>query len=448
MPGPRLHQGLAARAEQQLQLQPRMLQSIEVLQVPAQDLEAWLQRAAEDNEALQVERSLPDAGELGARRSGEASERHDAWLRSQPERERGLQERLEAQLALMELGVERRTWVELLIAALDADGLLAATDDELLALGESAGLEPDPAELGCAIAALQQLEPRGVGGRDLVEALLLQLEAGDPDYPLLCRLIEEHLEDLARRRLSGPARSLGLELAELERLVERLGHLDPRPGRAGSAELAPVLRPDVVIEPGEAGALEVRLARGSLPTVSIDPELRQLAGARELPEDARSWARERVEQARWVVEAVEQRGVTLLRVATAVARHQRAFLEEGPGHLVPLAMGDLARELDLHVSTVSRAVAGKHVQCAQGIVPLRRLFQQATGDGAEGAPARDDLLGVVRAIFAEEDPRDPLSDDAVAEELARRGHEVARRTVAKYRRQLEIPSSYQRRRHA
>lgn len=448
MPGPRLHQGLAARAEQQLLLQPRMLQSIELLQVPAQDLDAWLQRAAEDNEALLVERDLSDPGEPGPGPSGEATARHDAWLQAQPGREAGLEEALDAQLALLELSVERRGWLDLLVACLDPDGLLTAADEELLVLAEAAGLQGGAAELGRAIAALQQLEPRGVGGRDLVECLLLQLDPEDPDYPLLCRLVEGHLDDLARRRLSGPARALGVEPAELERLLERLRSLDPRPGRREAADRAPVLRPDVIVEPGEGGALEVRLARGSLPAVSIDPEMRELARTRELPDDARGWARERVERARWIVEAVEQRGATLLRVACAVAAHQRAFLERGPGHLVPLAMGDLAAELGLHVSTVSRAVSGKHVQCAQGILPLRRFFQQATGEGGDEAPARDDLLEVVRAIFAGEDPREPLSDDAVADELGRRGHAVARRTVAKYRRQLDIPSSYQRRRHA
>jgi RNA polymerase sigma-54 factor len=445
MAGSRLHQGLAARAEQQLLLQPRMLQSIEVLQVPAQDLEAWLQRAAEENQALVVER--PDAGEPGPRPSAEATRRHDEWLHSQPGREGGLAEALDAQLTLLDLPDPRRSWLDLLVAALDADGLLTTTDEELLALGEAAGLEPDPTELGCAIAALQQLEPRGVGGRDLVECLLLQLDPGDPDYAALCGLVEGHLEDIAHGRLPAIGRALGVDPAELDRLVERLRHLDPRPGRGEAADLAPVLRPDVVIEPGEDGALEVRLARGSQPTVSIDPELHALARSRDLPADARGWARECVERARWVVEAVEQRGATLLRVACAVAAHQRAFLERGPGHLVPLAMGDVAAELGLHVSTVSRAVSGKHVQCAQGVLPLRRLFQQAMA-GEGGGAARDDLVDLVRAIFAAEDPREPLSDEAVTEELARRGHEVARRTVAKYRRQLDIPSSYRRRRHA
>jgi len=130
MPGPRLHQGLAARAEQQLLLQPRMLQSIEVLQVPAQDLDAWLQRAAEENEALLVERDLSDPGEPGPRPSGEAAGRHDAWLQAQPGREGGLEEALDAQLALLELSAERRGWLDLLVACLDPDGLLTAADEE------------------------------------------------------------------------------------------------------------------------------------------------------------------------------------------------------------------------------------------------------------------------------------------------------------------------------
>jgi len=452
----RMHQGLAARAEQQLLLQPKLLQSIEVLQVPAQDLEAWLQRAAEENEALRVE--APAAAVEGEGRewtsaersasprgSSDATERHDEMLRNHPDRSSGLEEELAEQLALLELDEERRAWLDFLVGCLDDNGYLSPSDDELLQLATQSGLRPDAAELGCAIAALQGLEPRGVGGRDMIESLLLQLDEDAEDYGALCRLLEEFLDDVAKNRLPAVARGLGIELDELGELLGRLRHLDPRPGLRASNEESFALRPDIVVEPAEGGGFDVRLARGSLPTVSIDPEVAELSRGRELPKDVRVWARDKVERARWIVDAVEQRGATLLRLASVVCERQRAFLEHGPGHLRPLSMTELAAELELHVSTISRTVSGKHVQCPWGILPLKHFFQKATGDGE--APARDDLQAIVQAIFDAEDPSDPLSDDAVAEELARRGHEVARRTVAKYRRQLGIPSSYKRRRY-
>ncbi len=443
MASSRLQQGLHARAEQQLLLQPRLLQSIEVLQIPAQDLEGWLREAAESNEALMVE--MPELPSPGPRPSREATDRHDEMLRNQPERERGLAEDLEEQLSLLDFDSSKASWVRFLISCLDENGYLSPSDEELYRLAHEVGLEGNPASLGPAIAALQGLEPRGIGGRNMVEALLLQLDGESEDYSLLCRLLEDFLQDLASNRLPVVARALGVDLDELGLLIEQLRGLDPRPGAELNVSQAPVLRPDIVIEPESDGSWSVRLERSSLPNVTIDREVADLAKEKDSSREVRDWARDRVERARWVVDAVAQRGETLLRVATEVFERQRAFLEDGPGHLVAFTMGQVAEVLEVHVSTVSRAVNGKYVQCPWGILPLRHFFQVATGSA--DAPARDDLCEIVRAIFEGEDAREPLSDEAVAEELDRRGYSVARRTVAKYRRQLGIASSYRRRKY-
>lgn len=441
---PSPQQGLFARPEQRQLLQPRLLQSIEVLQLPVHELEAWLAAAAEENQALVLE--APGPGSSGPLPSREATERHDEMLRNQPDRRRGLTDELLEQVDLWGLEIEVDRWVRFLIGCLDENGYLSPTDEELEGLAGEAGLAPDRTALGLGIAALQRLEPRGIGGRDMQEALLLQLDDEDADYSLLCRLIEEFLEPLAKNRLPQVARGLGLELEELGTLLERLRGLDPCPGAGLLAEGAPELRPDVVVEEEAPGRYTVSLEFSQLPAVQLDDELLQLARDAGSPREARAWARERVERARWVVEALEQRGATLLRVAGRVFHHQRAYLERGPGHLQPLTMVAVAEELGLHLSTVSRAVSGKVVQCPWGILPLRHFFQAATGDAE--APAREDLREIVRAVFDGEDTRAPLSDDQAVEELARRGHQVARRTVAKYRGELGIPSSYRRRKYA
>jgi len=447
MAAPNLHQGLHARTEQQLLLQPRMLQSIEVLQLATHDLEAWLQDAAAENEALQLE--MPNGEErsesAAPRGSMEATERHDQMLRNQPERERGLTEHLEEQLALFDGEGDEVEWLRFLIARLDQNGYLSTSDDELLLAAEEAGLSADPTALGRAIAQLQRFEPVGIGGRDMVEALLLQLDQDEEEYGLFCRLLEEFLEDIAANRLPAVARGLGIEMPELAELLLRLRDLDPRPGAEHEVIETPVLRPDVVVERGEDGAWTVRVERSQLPTVSLDPELVTLAKSKDSSQEVRGWARDRVERARWIVDAVGQRSETLLRVATSVFDRQRAFLEEGPGHLQPLTMSSLAEELELHLSTISRTVGGKYVQCPWGILSLRHFFQTATTSAS--APTRDDLREVVREVFAQEDPEAPLSDEEVAEELERRGHPVARRTVAKFRKELSIPSSYRRRKY-
>lgn len=443
MATPRFQQGLHARAEQQLLLQPRLLQSIEVLQIPAQDLEGWLQAASESNEALRVE--MPDWRQGYSRGSREATDRHDEMLQSQPNREQGLVESLEQQLSLLDFEPIQMRWVHLLISCLDEKGYLSPTDEELFVLAADVGLEDDPAALGKAIAALQRLEPRGIGGRNMVEALLLQLDETGENYGLLCRLLEEFLHELASNRLPTVARGLGIELDELAELLEQLRGLDPAPGAELCANQAPILRPDLVVERDGYGPWKVSLERSCLPTVSIDPELAEIAKERGNSREVKGWAKDRVERARWIVDAVQQRGETLLRVAIEVFARQQNFLEYGPGHLAVFTMGDVAEALELHVSTISRAVSGKYVQTPWGILALRHFFQ--IGTGSADAPARDDLCEIVRSIFAEEDASDPLSDEAVAEELESRGHQVARRTVAKYRRQLGIASSYKRRKY-
>jgi RNA polymerase sigma-54 factor len=203
--------------------------------------------------------------------------------------------------------------------------------------------------------------------------------------------------------------------------------------------------PDVVIEDTELG-FDVRIERSGLPSVTVEPSIVEIAHDRSLPPDVRRYLRGKLEEARWLAEAVENRKATLLRVAAAACKAQRAFLANGPGHMVPLSMTSVAAELDLALSTVSRAVAGKHVQTRFGILPLKSLFQ-AQGGGVETA-AIDDVREILRSIFAAEDSANPLSDDHVVAELQTRGLHLARRTVAKHRAELGIKSSYQRKKHA
>ena len=427
------------QTQQQLSLAPRMLQSIEVLQLAAADLESWLAEQADANEALCLD-APPVAERRGTRADSDA---YDEMMRNQPDRPRSLSTAVEEQLAGLDLSASRLEWLRYLVSCLDSRGYLEISDEDLLAGAEECGLAGGASALGFAIADLQTLEPRGLGARNAIEALLLQLEPSDPDYFLLCRLLEDFVEELAKNRMPQVARSMGLELDELDRLLSILGELDSRPAADLASESAPLLRPDVLVLPSQQGGFTVELCRGALPAVSIDAGLSSIAKDKAIDSEARRYARQKVDGARAIVDAVRQRGETLLRVAQAVFVHQSDYLRRGPGHLRPLSMTDLAAELELHVSTVSRCVAGKYAQTTWGIEPLRSLFQVAVG--GEGT-ARDDLREVVRCIFEEEDKRKPLSDDEAVALLADKGHELARRTVAKYRRELGIESSYRRRR--
>jgi RNA polymerase sigma-54 factor len=419
-----------------------MLQAIELLQLSCGELTEWLEEAARENDALEVTR--PEQLPRITRGSAEATERHHQALQNHPAREACLEESLQEQLAMRDLTEEHAAWVRFLIGCLDPSGLLSMSDEECLRLAGEEGLSESAELLGPAIATLQSLEPRGVGGRDAVEAMLLQLDPSEPLYPLLCRLLEDFLDELAKNQRPQIARSLSISLEELEELVGGLRELDPCPGRSQFAEEAEAILPELIVEPSVDGSYEVELESDHLPRVSIDGEYRSMLS--EAEGELAGYLRERVRDARSIVDAVEQRQETLLRVSQSVFRRQREFLEEGPKSLKPLRMTEVAEELGLHPSTISRSVAGKHVQSPWGVHPLRWFFQ--AGGPADDGCALDTVREAVREVFASEDPAAPLSDEEAVTCLRDRGVDAARRTVAKYRKELEIPSSYLRRRFA
>jgi len=440
MAGPTQH--LSARLEQRMALQPRMLQAIELLQLPAGELLEWLEEAARNNDALEVElpRELPRIARGGA----EATERHDQALQNHPARVASLEESLHEQLAMLDVDADLTEWVRFLIGCLDPAGLLTISDDECLRFAEEEDLAVSGDLLGPAIAILQSFEPCGVGGRDAVEAMLLQLDPTEPLYPLLCRLLEDFLDELAKNQRPQVARALGVSLEELEELIGGLRELDPCPGRSDFADAAEVIRPELLVEPCVDGTWDVELESDHLPRVSVNTEYRAMLA--DADSELAGYLRERVRDARSIVDAVHQRQETLLRVSQSVFRRQQAFLEEGPKSLKPLRMNEVAEELGLHPSTISRSVAGKHVQSPWGVHPLRWFFQ--AGGPADEACALDTVREAVREVFAGENPMEPLSDEEAVVLLRERGVEAARRTVAKYRKELDIPSSYRRRRFA
>lgn len=427
---------------------PRMLQSIEILQLPGAELEIFLMKQAEENGALRLEGG---GGLLRGAYSPEASERKSAWLESQEAPEGGLLEALEEQLSWLDVPTEDAPWVRLVVECLDDRGYLSLSDEALQEHAEERGLEGGLARLGRAIALVQQqLEPRGIGGRDLVEVLLLQLDPREEDYELLCRLLEEFLDDLARNKLPAVARSLGVSMERLDELLGRLRQLQPAPAAGMGGVTLPPITPEVIVERTEEG-FRVRIDNSGLPTVSIDPDFRSLAkkkdahGAKSV--EVRRYMRDKLDRARWIVEALEQRKRTLQRVATYVLGRQQGFLDNGPDALVPLTMGEVADALSIHLSTVSRAVAGKYTETPYGVLPLRDFFPAAAAGSVAGA-VRDHAREAVRAIVAAEDPGRPVSDGVIVKAMGELGFSVARRTVAKYRKELAIPSSYRRRRYA
>lgn len=449
----KLTTGLQQGASQRMQqgLSAHMLPALAILELSAQDLGSYLREAFESNEAL----TLEETRLAGPARRG-ATERHSDWLASQPARTPSLAERMTEELAFRNLGgpdaAELEAWCRFLIGELDEGGLLTADDDELLLSAKRHGLESEDPEavLEAALGLLGGLGPPGVGARSPVEALLAQLEPGDPDAALIERVFGEFLEELGANKLPLVAAKLGVEVAELGRVIARAGELSTRPLEgAGGTEVfgAPAIIPEVIVEEDaeSPGTFIVRVDGAAWPSVGLDEDISHLAADPGTERELRGYLRGRLEEARLVVSAVEQRRTTLLRVARALFAHQRAFLEYGPGHLLPLRQEDLASLVGVHRSTISRAIAGKYAWTPWGISPLKHFFQSSAG--ASEASAREDVRAVLGRLVEGEEPTHPYSDEELVTLMQERGFSLARRTVAKYRRELGIPSSYRRRRY-
>ena len=317
----------------------------------------------------------------------------------------------------------------------DEDGYLSQED-----LDGLAGLSIPQALTDQALETLQGLDPPGVGARSLSECLLLQLSRRGGADPVAMDIAARFLPELGRKHYAAIAQKLGVEVDAVRRAELTIAALEPHPGRAFQpAEPTAYIRPDVFVAELE-GELKVILNESYLPRVSVnDYYLRLLKSSDE--KETRDYLRQKLQQAKWLLDSLARRGSTLRRCAEAVLAAQRPFFSGETAQLAPMTLSQLAERLELHPSTVSRAVRGKYLQCRQGTYPLRYFFSQPVSGGVSRQAAKQTLLSLVR----EEDARRPLSDQALCRLLADRGIRVARRTVAKYRLELGIGSSAARR---
>ncbi|MBX3463845.1 MAG: RNA polymerase factor sigma-54 [Planctomycetes bacterium] len=445
---------LGQRQEQRLALLPQMLQSIEVLQLATADLLQFLEQEAQQNETLELqppaavepeavpEREREDSGWEEWRRGpvGDDGDARQALFDNLPASGDSLVGFVRQQLAFRGVPDLLADAVVQIAQRLDDRGLLP------FALADVA------AELGAPLDLIEQahallctLEPRGIGARDPIEAMLLQA-AGDPDLPRIERLLREHLDALGRNKLPEVARAMQVSVDELADLLARMRELDPRPGAAFRDTAAAPLRADAFAWLRD-GVVQVALDEAAVPELAVNSDYAAMASDRGTAREVRDYLRPKLRSARDLIEAVQQRQETLLRVVRAVLQEQPEFLARGRSGIRPLRMSEIADRLGLHTSTVSRAIAGKHVQTDRGVFRLRDFFDGGRIDAVPAAgQGRMAVAQQIADLVAAEDKRAPLSDDDLVAALQRRGVQAARRTVTKYRRDLGIPSSYRRRR--
>jgi RNA polymerase sigma-54 factor len=266
-----------------------------------------------------------------------------------------------------------------------------------------------------------------------------------PDYERLKTLISNHLEDLEHNRLPVISRKTGYTIDQIQSALAELRKLNPKPGADFNSAVVPPVTPDVFVEPDENGDYRVRLEDGQTPKLFVSPYYRNIFQNTETTAETREYIKRKINSAQWLIDSIEQRRGTLLKVARAIVEHQKEFLDKGPEAIEPLKMQQIADKVGVHVTTVSRAVDEKWIQTPRGIFPLKRFFCGGTTSAAGEEVAWDAVRLKLQEIIDAEDKQHPLSDDQLVAQLAAAGITVARRTVTKYRKAMGILSSRQRR---
>ncbi|PWB77774.1 MAG: RNA polymerase sigma-54 factor [Candidatus Methylomirabilota bacterium] len=356
-------------------------------------------------------------------------------------RSHSLQDHLLFQLHLTARDQERLRLGGLIIGELDDNGYLRTSIEELASL---AGVPLESME--SALRLIQGFDPAGVGARDLRECLLIQLRTHPDEHATAEAIVGSYLHDVERHRFGKIATALGVPLREVQDAVAQIASLEPKPGKNYSSEEPQYITPDVYILKVD-GRLLVALNEDGLPRLRVSRYYRQILSKHTpVPREARGYVEEKMRSALWFIRSIEQRKRTLIKVAESLVKHQRDFFEYGISYLKPLTLRQVADDVSMHESTISRVTTNKYVQTPQGLFGLKYFFHRGVPSTIGEVVSSRRVRDLVRRYLTEEDASKPLSDQKIVEILAKaHGVEIARRTVAKYRGQLKIPSSNQRR---
>ena len=442
--------------QQNLRMNPQMLQSIKLMELPVAELRERIEQELERNPALELledKSTIPlDEAKINrgekyelfettsdpGRRGQQASEEHQRFIEGVLTRPETLQEHLLRQLQLEPAEKELRTLAETLIQNLDDDGFHKEEPETLFA-------QPQPA-LSEAVKLVQTLDPSGCCTADYHESLLAQIMLLN-DAPVKLEYIEKILENLdllEREKYSALAKKIGLDEEDTKLSCEYIKKLSPFPGRAfaSSIDRARYVVPDIkVVRDGDE--LSINLNDEAFPVLGINSNFEKFGDSDD--KAARDFARENIKEARLFMNHLSQRSQTLLRVSNAILQFQRSFFIKGPKYLAPLTLADIAKELNVHETTVSRTANGKYMQTEWGIFEIRYFFTNSiSGAGSSGSQfSKESVKEIIKEMLISENRL--LSDQDISELLAQKGIALARRTVAKYRKELDMGSSYNRR---
>ncbi len=483
----RLGYDLKIEQTQKLVMTPELIQAIQILQFNTQELDSYVQEQLLANPVLeQAHGEANDGTEHGAGESGpshteepvmdkrESASRKDdefdwkeyikdrqyddisyrQWEdRNGEEKENTyeqytssdvtLPEHLMFQLQLVYGRKACRMKVgQYIIESLDENGYMTSTVEEIAA---ATGAPAEKVEE--VLEVIHGFDPVGVGARNLAECLIIQLRQTGQLTDIFEKVINEHLEELADSRFSAIAKEMGITPQNVQKMSDIIRTLEPKPGRLFASQGdTKYIVPDVTVERVDDEYI-VTVNESSSPKLMVSSYYRKLMHQAEKDDNLSEYLSDRVNSALWLIKSIEQRKQTIFNVVTSVVKHQRDFLDKGSKYLKTLTLKDIAEELGIHESTVSRSINGKYLQCPKGVFEIKYFFSAGvSGSDGEGISSNS-IKEFIKEIVDSEDPKSPYSDQAMVGMLEEKGINISRRTVAKYRDELNILSSSKRRRY-
>src|SRR5213083_3031125 len=458
-------------------LSPQLQQSLMILQTPLLELRNLVQQEMETNPVLEELPDLPapdepseaepsendnfdnefqklasldeewrdymaqsaSYGAAGSRGSREAQDKRQFFFDSIPVQET-LHQNLIGQLNQSLLSATDRKAAELIVGNIDDNGFLQSTPEEMAL---NSGIPKEDFEK--MLALIQTFYPAGVGAHDLRECLLIQLRRAGKERSLEDKIVSEHMEDLGRRRFPEIARRMAISVEDVQKAADNIARLNPRPGQVFAAAPQNYVLPDVVVEKMD-GEYQISLNNEQIPHLRISNLYKDII-AQDNNGEVKDYIRDKIRSGKFLIRSIHQRQQTISNIAQQIVSRQRDFFEHGPSHLKPMTMGEIAEAIGVHETTVSRAVSGKYMATPQGVFEMKYFFtpgyQTATGESMSNTSVKEAILELVK----NENGASPLSDKEIVEILSERGIPIARRTVAKYRTELNILPSNMRRKY-
>ncbi|WRP06078.1 RNA polymerase factor sigma-54 [Rossellomorea aquimaris] len=443
-----LKAGLFQNQQLKLQMTQQLSQAITILQYSTMELNAYLEAKQLENPLIQLE--PPKQDHLHQRephtfkRNAGKNENTVDWYEYVSVPKKSLADALSVQLNLKSLTSSGRKIMEELIYSLDDNGYLRVDEESFI---HKHSLEM--VQLENYINKVQELEPAGIGARSLQECISLQLQRKANVPPLVTMIVDNHFQDFAEKKWKAIAKDLSVELKDIQQAADFIQHCNPRPGSKYSQHIAEYIIPELVVKVIDGHTVAVSLYDGTTINVTYNEEYTDFL-EHHPDKEVQSYLQEKEQDFQWLLQSLRQRKQTILKVGKMLAEKQKSFFLKGPSAIQPLTLKQVADEIDVHESTISRAVKGKYMQTPYGIYELKYFFTSAIKsvkhEDSEKASATS-VKNVLQKLIDEEDKKKPLSDQKIVNLLLDKGYDVSRRTIAKYRDQLGIASSTMRKRY-